>query len=138
MEKNYRAFQRLINRYETITLEEIQYLDRETELNEFDPEFLAKMVTGFGSIEKCVLCQEAIEIRNSIPGLTEKEESFCPFCVYYALDQTNRACFRPLRKHDTSYDDILDATTPQELLDAYRTRAEEMKVFYNENYPQGK
>jgi len=98
--KNLPEFIKLIERYETITLEEIeeQFCDSE-------------ILTGFGDIDTCSLCL-AIDSINP-----------CPQCVYIQID--NFKCHQS--GNSDTYHKIRHAKTPKQLLTAYRNRAKHMR-----------
>ena len=106
--KNLPEFKALIERYRIITLEEIEetancddYVGRDNK----------HILTGFGSYTYCTLC---------IAVGTTNIYSNCKFCVYPGKEE---GCL----KHKT-YDAIESAKTPEELLTAYRARAEYMET----------
>lgn len=127
--KNIKEFQALVQRYETITLEEIN-----KEWNRIKPEpswtiVVAKHLTGFGSIASCTLCQAGYAISASNPN-------YCRFCVYNdnANDDVHVPCMRGL--HTKTYEGITTASTPEELLNAYRNRAVFLKSMYSKYLEQ--
>ena len=103
--KNLPEFKALIERYKTITLEEIEgafercgYLTAKNEL------------TGFGQHDTCTLCKKL--------GVTGWVVD-CTGCVFSG----NMGCI----KHKT-YRMVADADAPAELLAAYRARAAYMET----------
>lgn len=106
---NIDAFKKLIERYETISLDEIkeEYL-KPSNIN------AKNNLTGFGDISKCTLCRKAGPCNNCVYA----SEYFSG--VLYCTDGINRA----------TYYRILGADTPRKLLNAYRARAK----FLRENY----
>lgn len=105
--KNLPEFKALIERYKTITLQEIE----DVLIAEEWPTAAKKRLTGFGEHNTCTLCVAAGRIGNW--GET------CSGCVY----RGNMGCFR----HKT-YDMISNAEGPDELLAAYRARAAYMET----------
>lgn len=106
--KNLPEFKKLIERYESITIEEIEY-------NEFDKSYL----TGFGSHFSCTLCI-AINKRH--------DNSNCKECVFYRTLKRQVACAlgRNAKTYD-AIDNILYSDDSKELLTAYRNRAKHMR-----------
>ena len=106
--KNLPEFIKLIERYETITLEEIERM-----------KYDLISLTGFGSSCTCTLCLGAC-----YPRLDK-----CDFCIWlltvekYTPFQSN--CF--IGGNKKTYDAIERARTPNGLLTAYRNRAKHMR-----------
>ena len=100
--KNLKEFKELIERYETITLEEI----KETE---FVKEYTAKGLTGFGDPKTCSLCKVG-----------------CTDCVYGSIISTGEDCLGGENKK--TYTRIESADTPLKLRNAFRARAKHMKT----------
>lgn len=123
MNNNIEAFKALIDRYETITLGEIQKifasrreiivddvpdaakLDRHTRIK-------AKL-TGFGFSETCILCLSARSLARSLGG------ERCEYCVF----KSGFGCLG----HPT-YKEIRNAKSSKSLLQAYRNRAKYLKT----------
>ncbi len=114
--KNLPEFKALIERYETITLEEIRAAwDADGEATgDYD---VREKLTGFGSTGSCTLCAAA----RSPEGVLK-----CGHCVY-----TGRGEWLYCTDHE-SYDTIRDAETPEALLSAYRARAKYMRTILKE------
>jgi hypothetical protein len=108
--KNLQEFKSLIKRYETITLSEIQ-----KHWNKYGGWVTARNLTGFGTQGSCTLCLALGPIEN-------KRKKKCVECVYGRYHQ----CIMDGNK-DTYYK-IFYATTPVELLKAFRQRAKHMKT----------
>ena len=98
--KNLKEFKALIERYESITLEEIK------KIKPFEDHFTAQKLTGFGNIYKCTLC------------VVVGQE--CKDCVY--SQSSEKTCMTK-----THYR-ISDAETPTKLRNAFRARAKHMKT----------
>ena len=113
MAKNEKEFIALVERYESITLEEILEHTPEVKggLN------LAKRVTGFGS-NSCTLCKPCEKYVKERSWWDDSAK--CKFCVYYRREEYF-GCV------DETYDDIIDARSPEELLSAYRARAKALR-----------
>ena len=99
--KNLKEFKALIERYETITIEEITKGFRRYTSNEV-PEYL----TGFGASITCSLCVSAGSCNN---------------CVY-----GKDSCMDG--KNEKTYFRITNADTPTKLKNAYRARAKHMRT----------
>lgn len=103
--QNLKEFNELIERYETITLEEIK---KEWEVNGLSL-VTKRALTGFASGETCTLCL--------------KVDSVCEYCVYGCGYSCECSC----GDNEKSYDDIYYASTPLMLRNAYRRRAKHMR-----------
>ena len=105
--KNLPEFKKLIERYETITIEEIEEAGGKL------PHWLApiatlstvNILTGFGMYTTCSLCK--------------KVKDNCFNCVY----GTDEGCVK-----DSTYRRINNADTPRKLLNAFRARAKYMRT----------
>jgi hypothetical protein len=118
--KNLKEFKALIERYETITLEEI---DRYFYVVESDVSNVSKELTGFGSYFTCSLCLSVI-----IDKFSKIPKPDCNLCVYVSVEYFgNLGNVNNCTKHPT-YSNIKEATDPEELLNAYRERAKYMKT----------
>jgi len=101
--KNLKAFNKLRKRYASITREEI-----EAEFKKRTPiSKIAEKLTGFGDGDTCSLCKD----------------TYCFECIYIAL--TGCICNQGI--NEGTYFRIYRASTPLQLLNAYRARAEHMK-----------
>ena len=109
--KNLPEFKALIERYDTITLQEIEDVLTDVAW----PEDAKQQLTGFGKHSTCTLCIAA--------GRTGDWGETCKGCVYHG----DMGCLR----HKT-YDMICKAETPEELLKAYRARAKYMRTLITE------
>jgi len=109
--KNIKEFQALVDRYEKITFKEIE------EAMEMKKDVTAKALTGFGSIFTCTLCVAVID---------DKDEwtTDCEKCVYGG--STN--CCK--NENEASYNEICVAITAGQLFEAYRARAEYLRLTY--------
>lgn len=107
--KNLKEFKELIQRYETISFEEIE--------NAFSfnyPEDVKKYLTGFGSSETCILCTKF---------KFDYAHKFCTNCVYGNILN----CLHGIMKE--SFNLIYNAATPKKLFKAYWIRAKAMREF---------
>jgi len=106
--ENLQEFKDLLERYKTITLEEI----REAFARKKNISHAKAALTGFGEVSTCTLC-----------------DNIDTLCHYCAWGPDVRACYRGLQKE--TYKLIEEAHTPEELLAAYRARAEHMEKHLN-------
>ena len=98
--KNIKEAKELVDRYESITLEEIK--------EEWSP-FLretAEILTGFGNMGSCSLCR--------------KVSGTCMNCIYHPSD-----CVEG--ENEETYDRILEARSPTKLRNAFRARAKHIR-----------
>lgn len=107
--KNIKEFQALVKRYETITLEEI---DEQWYYNEN----IARDLTGIGSPHTCTLCLAVGRVES---GLCD-----CSSCVYNKF----YGCVQG--ENSESYDNIIEAESPEGLLSAFHARAEHLRKTY--------
>lgn len=112
--KNLKEFKELIERYETITLEEIQYGFEIYKLGNL----VGAKLTGYGTLITCTLCQALKEYNDKYVG----PSSVCKYCVY------GPEKFNCLNRDPTSYYDIYYAKTPEQFLEACRNRASFMRT----------
>jgi hypothetical protein len=117
--RNVKEFKTLIERYETITLEEIEEVwsnKKEIESLDLVGEYSTKVaykLTGFGWNFSCSLCIACDEI--------------CSECVY----EINYGCFKSELRE--SYYNIVNSETESELLNAFRERAKVLRLYAKEN-----
>jgi hypothetical protein len=113
--KNLEEFKKLIERYETITIEEIR---KEWKNNDEGWE-TAQNLTGFGGTGTCTLCK-AVGI--------DKNELFsnpnCSECVY----EEDYGCIHG--NNEKTYNKIEESKTPKGLLTAFRNRAKHLRKTY--------
>ena len=116
---NLREFKALIERYETITIEEV----RDVMDNMSSDDSAASVLTGFGATATCTLCQH---IR---PDFGDPLKCYTKGCVYAHTfkEDDSYACISG--ELADSYDMISDAEDPQALFLAYRNRAVVMREF---------
>jgi len=110
--KNIEEAKALVERYESITIEEI-----EAELNVRKNWGLTRYsLTGFGHVKTCSLC---LKVGNNGSG-----DPNCNDCIY-----SNAGFYYTCHKRENTetYDDIGNANTSSDLLQAYRNRAEHIK-----------
>lgn len=110
MVTNLKEFKALIERYETITLEELKEIFKSVNFISTLGNQAAEKATGFGSMWMCTLCS--------------KVQTDCNRCIY--TEEIN--CLRGNLKK--SYDRIENAHTPLKLRNAYRYRAKVLREIY--------
>jgi len=112
--KNIKEAKELVDRYESITLEEIEG-DGRGYLN-------VEILTGFGSTDSCTLCQ-AVSHKSCIPN--------CGECFYEIITAT--LCDQGVNAE--SFDGICGADTPIKLRNAFRARAKHIRklIGYEKN-----
>ncbi len=103
------TLKKLIERYETITLEEIEKAWKKYNID-WDSG-VACHLTGFGACDKCTLCKVV--------------RSNCGDCIYSKI--TKYQAYRTPCLHIKGYQRIQRANTPKRLLSAYRNRASVLK-----------
>ena len=113
--KNKKEFERLIERYESITLDDIQNIPCWNNENEHTGYRVAGILTGFGERDSCTLC---IAVNGH-----------CSQCTWYVLRKYLGYLGYPCNTEETSetYEDIEYADTPGDLLLAFKNRAEHMR-----------
>lgn len=124
---NIKELQTLVERYETITLNEIK--DKWTKtIYSCAGQINARAITGFGSITTCILCTK-----------TNDENYYscnCFKCVHADNDSIryNGYCsgdiFCKRGNNQETYEKIITATTPKQLLTAFRNRAKHLRKTY--------
>lgn len=108
--KNKKEFIELIERYETITLEEIK---EKWDISYYKKGHdVAQLLTGFGGKGHCTLC--------------EAVDGICTDCVY----GEDFACIN--NRHKKTYNDIDYANTPSKLKNAFRRRAKHLRNYYKD------
>lgn len=109
--KNLSEFKALIERYESITLEEIEKKSEHTMSGRsIITSDVRERLTGFGYKKTCSLCKGCYYDCNG--------------CIY-SIDDHAMNCIKGNNK--STYDAIEEATTPSELLEAFRNRAKHMR-----------
>lgn len=110
---NIIEFEKLIERYENITLEDLAKIDGE-------PSNKLSKITGFGT-NFCTLCKAAMQLYYDNHA---KNKHFCNYCVYVKI--TGSKCLEDINKF--TYEAISQAKTDKELLYTIRKRAKHMKA----------
>jgi hypothetical protein len=126
--KNLKAFYALIKRYRGITLSEINSEKKKLiQLRKKNGYYghlyyqLAEKLTGFGSNDTCTLCKPTICL-NSVyaVGYTDYDNRRTLFCV-------------GVKEHRKTYNKIQNANTSEQLLSAFKARANYMDQWLKKN-----
>lgn len=113
--RNIEELQELIQRYQTITIEEIQITWEKSDYK--NGHSVAQTLTGFGGNSHCSLC---LAVENK-----------CEECVYvHDSNDDSYHCLNTLNR--PSYNGIDHARTPLQLFKGYRNRAEHLKTRYKD------
>ena len=120
---NRQDFSELVKRYETITLKEIEDA---MPLSLFSGGVAAKHLTDFGTLN-WTLCKTAAILYQIETGdnIYFSPPLICEYCFY----NSEFGC-QEEGENENSYNRILDAKTPEELLEAFRERAKLMRRKY--------
>lgn len=113
--KNLDAAKRLVEKYESITREELESNAREDEDLWHNVLF---RITGFGSLKKCCLCKECYNEDSN-----ESSNPNCTKCLYSWNTDSVNSWSIPCVGQDT-YRDICDAESLDELYEAIQNRAD--------------
>jgi hypothetical protein len=119
--KNLPEFKALIERYESITLDEIE----SEYLIIFDAFTIANKLTGYGEKCTCTLCKPLLG------AISEGSITKCQFCVYREGKPYNINYCVELENEKTYYM-INNAKTPEYLLKAFKARAKHMRNILKE------
>jgi len=103
---NVEAAKKLIERYRSITLDEI--LSKHSSITFFGHS-IAERLTGFGKTSSCALCLHTP----------------CDMCIYAHNSRINYHC--NTSANEKTYDAISRAHTPEELLQAFKDRADHIE-----------
>ena len=123
LKNNLKEFKELIEKYNSITIEDIEQADMflDDGYDCYDTSGIMETLTGFGSVSTCTLCN-ALDVKHYM-GIYP-----CKGCIW--LIQTKTLC--TLGENYDSYELIETATTNQELLEAIKYRAEYINEVLNE------
>lgn len=120
MPDNIEEAKELIKLYRSITLNMICM--SEDRRRSSPVSVVAKKLTGFSDIIKCKLCRKVTVI---IPN--------CMKCIYMSIESTiARRCLSGIAEE--TYYNILFAATPEDLLEAFKKRADFIEEFLKQNY----
>lgn len=110
--ENIKAAHDLIKRYRSVTIDEIKsfwYLHEGAESGRNCAWAVAQMITGIASIDTCSLCI-AVEMD-------------CHKCIYMGRVNCTRS------SHKDTYMSIMNATSPERLLNAFQDRADHIESY---------
>lgn len=113
--KNIKEFKILINRYETITSQEVKETWDKIEILHNKGLYVANTLTGFGWSDKCMLCSSC--------------NYNCHLCVY----KIEVGCVNLLDTLKKSYYRISEADSPLKLYNAFRNRAKVLREYAKDN-----
>lgn len=116
--ENLKEFKNLLERYRTITLEEINEVWESTN---HDSDDTLKALTGFGYATTCNLCN-VIDRNCSKCIWSRGRECKSPYSPFWCVNNSK------------TYNKIEHFATPEELLLAYRNRAKYMIQFLKRHY----
>lgn len=123
MERNIKAAKELLVKYESITIDQITKVYNmiiEQEGEDITPSGYDVMerITGFSSITKCILCQEAKK-------LSQKNIYYCQCCIYTINSSDDYLCV------EETYKALGNAHTPEDIYNALQARIEFLKQSIN-------
>jgi hypothetical protein len=132
MENNKKEFIELLEKYKSITIDDIEDTNFEG-YHDFGFSIMDKL-TGFGSVKSCKLCIKAseLQIKLAIP----RDCFFVHLCSYcYWKTTTLYKCLDARNKE--SYRAVYDARNKTELLEAIQMRIKRMEDVLNEDQEFG-
>ena len=125
--KNIEELKKLVQRYETITLKEVETAVKHHSNNVI---LAARSLTGFGSLDTCTLCLKG-RVFDALLDLYT-----CQGCVYYNPDKCGEPgsdkTFCSQDEHTKTYQDIMWANDANELFEAYKARALHLSKYYSQ------
>ena len=121
--RHLNAVRKLIERYETITLEEIEGVFKSTgkHIEVRKGKAVADRLTGFGRYRTCILCKSTLS-RNPFKRTDLK---ICKNCIYGYKDVLSDCCL--IEDNEPTNEGIAFAQYPIELMRAYRARAKHLQ-----------
>lgn len=119
--KNIKAAEELIEKYESITLEDINTFKSDD--LQFDE--IANKITGFGYVKSCTLCK----VVNKRDKMFNPE--YCKLCIYGFNNKIFMPCFKGYNKY--TYYNIEKAHTAKGLLNAFKARAKHIRKLLKDN-----
>jgi hypothetical protein len=123
--KNLPQFLALIERYETITIEEIEELWIKSSSS-----YVQNKLTGFGLADTCTLCL-GVKLDWKDDDAAKK---YCIKCVWGNIKDGHFTLYGCTQgEQSKTYNKIENAITPKMLLAAYRNRAKRMRQFLIDN-----
>ena len=115
---NINAARKLLEKYQSITLDELTviWLKLELDNKEIKGEDVLAEITGFGCMSTCMLCKEAKTLTNDI-------EYYCNHCIYsiHGSHSMDMFCL------DNTYHAIADARNEKQLFNAIQNRIKYLK-----------
>lgn len=119
MKRNIKAAKELLAKYESITVDQITEIYnkiREQEEENITPSGydVMEQITGFSSITKCILCQEAKK-------LVQKDNYYCQCCIYTINNSDDYLCI------EETYKALGNAHTPENIYNALQDRIKFLK-----------
>jgi len=132
--RNIEEAKQLVQRYESITVEEIKEVAGK---RKFNGRKIANELTGFGDYKICILCKAVpTHIYNAF---TSRKE--CENCLYYEFGGCVGLFMEGAEKHpkiakklEITFENICDAKNPQELINAFRERAKLLRELLKIGY----
>jgi hypothetical protein len=123
MERNIKAAKELLVKYESITIDQItkvynMIIEQEEENITPSGYDVMERITGFSSIVKCILCQEAKK-------LVQKNIYYCRCCIYTINSSDDYLCV------EETYKALGNAHTPEDIYNALQARIEFLKQSIN-------
>lgn len=116
---NINAARELLEKYQSITLDELTMIWLKLELDseyEIQGSDVLAEITGFGCTGTCILCQEARSLK--VDG-----EFYCNHCIYsiHGYPSIDLFCL------DNTYNDIASARNEKQLFEAIQNRIKYLK-----------
>ena len=125
----------LIKEYKTITLEQLEGCFDENHTCGSD---VMEVITGFGSVKTCSICEDAREKARNKGVVIDGCEYACKHCIYQQFP-LNLEHEDDLYCLDDTYHDISNARSPKELYTALQYRIELLEdIIYNESIRKGR
>lgn len=117
MKRNINAAKELLAKYKSITINQItEVYNKLKEQEDITPcgYDVMEQITGFSSIIKCMLCQEAKK-------LAKRDIYYCQYCIYTINTSDDYLCV------EETYKALGDAYTPEDIYNALQARIEFLK-----------
>ena len=127
--KNIEEFKKLVQRYETITLKEIETAVKHHSkgtLRGMGLHLAARSLTGFGSLDTCTLCPKGRVFDALIEFYT------CQGCVYHkhGISSGKTPCSQD--GNEGTYLSIMTADDARGLFKAYKARVSHLRKHYSQ------
>lgn len=117
MKRNIKAAKELLAKYKSITIDQItEVYNKIIEQEDITPcgYDVMERITGFSSITKCMLCQEAKK-------LSQKDIYYCQYCIYTINTSDDYLCV------EETYKALGDVYTPENIYNALQDRIKFLK-----------